>query len=120
LAVLEVLQAENLQVNALTVGKQLLSELGRLQTELEIIGDVRGIGFFLGIELVHDHESRTPATDQARFVANRLREMGVLIGTDGPDHNVLKIRPPMCFARENATQLVSLLKDALQELPRFP
>lgn len=114
LAVLEVLEREPLQQNALNVGQQMLDGLRALQNEFPLIGDIRGRGFFLGVELVTDHQSRGPASREAKFVANECRRLGVLIGTDGPDHNVLKIRPPMCFGPENARELLIQLRRALE------
>jgi len=81
-----------------------------------VIGDVRGSGLFLGVELVRDRATLEPATAEASFVVNRLRDRGVLIGTDGPYHNVLKIRPPMPFGLEDAGTLVEALEASLGEV----
>ncbi len=113
LAVLDVLENEGLQNNARQVGNHLKEGLNELKEQFELIGDVRGQGLFLGVELVIDRETKQPATMQAKFIANQCRRLGVLIGTDGPAHNVLKIRPPMCFTNENARQLCVQLKRAL-------
>jgi len=110
LAVLEVVQEEKLQQHALRIGGRLLEGLRELQQRFALIGDVRGSGLFLGVELVRD---RQPATHEAARIVNRMRENGVLIGTDGPHHNVLKIRPPMPFSDANADQLLSALEDVL-------
>jgi 4-aminobutyrate aminotransferase-like enzyme len=75
---------------------------------------VRGSGFFIGVELVRSRETLTPATEEASQIMNRLRDRGVLIGTDGPFHNVLKIRPPMPFTEADADELVSALESSLQ------
>jgi 4-aminobutyrate aminotransferase-like enzyme len=72
---------------------------------------------FLGVELVRSHETLEPAGAEAGFVANRMRERGVLLGTDGPYHNVVKIRPPMPFGRDDAEILIEELERALGELP---
>ena len=106
LKVLEVVQEEKLQLHALKVGERLLSGLRELQRRHEIIADVRGSGLFLGVELVHDG---TPATEEAKRIVNRMREEGILFGTDGTSHNVLKIRPPMPFSNADADQLLSTL-----------
>jgi len=82
-----------------------------------IIGDVRGSGLFLGVELVRDRESLEPAGAEASFVANRMRERGVLLGTDGPYHNVVKIRPPMPFTAGDAELLVEAFDESLGDLP---
>jgi 4-aminobutyrate aminotransferase-like enzyme len=121
LTVLEVLEEEGLQANAARVGSYLLDRLRELQTRHEIIGDVRGAGFFIGVELVRDRETLEPATGETSAVVNALRDRGVLTGTEGPHHNVMKIRPPMCFDRGNADVLVELLDRVLRgsrEAPR--
>jgi hypothetical protein len=92
---LQVTLDEELQRNALLVGERLLSGLKPLMGEFEIVGDVRGSGLFLGVELVRDRHTLEPAPDEATFVVDRMRQRGVLAGTDGPYHNVIKIRGPM-------------------------
>jgi 4-aminobutyrate aminotransferase-like enzyme/Ser/Thr protein kinase RdoA (MazF antagonist) len=117
MAVLDVLAEENLQENALRVGAELKAGLEGLRADHPIVGDARGLGLFLGIELVSDRTERLPAADQAAYVANRMREEGLLLSTDGPEHNVLKIKPPMCFTREDAGRLVATLDRILREDP---
>jgi 4-aminobutyrate aminotransferase-like enzyme len=80
-----------------------------------LIGDVRGFGLFVGIDLVRDRESREPATEEADYVVNRLRECGILAGTDGPHHNVIKLRPPLIFSEADADLFVITLELILQE-----
>src|SRR5438270_6892038 len=80
-----------------------------------LIGDVRGLGLFIGIELVLDRETLVPAAVQASYIANRMRERGILLSTDGPFHNVLKIKPPMVFTEANADLLVATLDEILVE-----
>jgi 4-aminobutyrate aminotransferase-like enzyme/Ser/Thr protein kinase RdoA (MazF antagonist) len=109
LAVLDVLEQEGLQRNALTVGSYLLERLRELQERLEIIGDVRGVGFFIGVELVRNRETLEPATRETSHVVNAIKDAGILTGTEGPHHNVIKIRPPMCFDQGNADFLVDCL-----------
>jgi len=120
LAVLDVLRDENLQQNALIVGSQWLNDLRALQASHPLIGDVRGSGLFLGIDLVTDRETRAPATRQASYVVNRLREKAILAGTDGPHHNVIKLRPPLCFTHEDAAHFTSTLDSILKESPAQP
>jgi 4-aminobutyrate aminotransferase-like enzyme len=115
LAVLDVVQQERLQQHALEVGKFLLNELRELQKGFTVIGDVRGSGLFLGVELVRDRKTLEPATEEASFVCNRMRDLGVLIGTDGPYDNVLKIRPPMPFSKQDAEFLISIMKRIFSE-----
>ena len=113
LKVLEVVQEENLQAHALKVGERLLTGLRDLQQCHEIIGDVRGSGFFLGVELLRD--ALKPATAEATRIVNQMREHGILLGTDGPHHNVLKIRPPMPFSEADADLLLATLNATLSE-----
>jgi 4-aminobutyrate aminotransferase-like enzyme/Ser/Thr protein kinase RdoA (MazF antagonist) len=115
LTVLDVVQQEGLQQHAFDVGNYLLDELRQLQKQFSLIGDVRGSGLFLGVELVRDRETLEPATEEASFICNRMRDFAVLIGTDGPYDNVLKIRPPMPFSRDDAALLISTLKRILLE-----
>jgi len=115
LAVLDVLRDENLQQNALAVGTQWIRELRELQAKHPLIGDVRGLGLFLGSDLVTDRETRAPATRQASHVVNRLREEAILAGTDGPHHNVIKLRPPLCFTAADARSFTSALDSILGE-----
>ncbi len=115
LAVLDALAADNLQQNALATGERLLRGLRGLQRDHAVIGDVRGSGLFLGVDLVTDRESRAPATSHASYIKNRLREHRILIGTDGPSDNVLKIRPPMTFDGAAADTLLDALAKILRE-----
>jgi 4-aminobutyrate aminotransferase-like enzyme/Ser/Thr protein kinase RdoA (MazF antagonist) len=115
LAVLDVLEEEKLQENALRVGTHLKNRLQELQKRHALIGDVRGSGLFLGVDLVVDRNTREPAPLQASYVVNRLRECGILTGTDGPHHNVIKLRPPLVFTEKDADLFVSTLDAMLQE-----
>ncbi|MEW6364383.1 MAG: aminotransferase class III-fold pyridoxal phosphate-dependent enzyme [Acidobacteriota bacterium] len=113
LAVLDVIERERLQENSRVVGSYLLDRLSALIPAYPVIGDVRGVGLFIGVELVLDQETRDPAGLHAAYVANRMRDLGVLVSTDGPDHNVLKIKPPIVFSKENADHLVNTLASVL-------
>ena len=115
MAVLDVLAEEGLQANARTVGTYLLAGLKALKEDHLLVGDVRGLGLYLGVELVEDPETRTPATAAAHRVKERFRDFRVLLSTDGPDDNVLKIKPPMVFTLEDADRLVSCLDSILRE-----
>ncbi|MDC1312409.1 aminotransferase class III-fold pyridoxal phosphate-dependent enzyme [Flavobacteriaceae bacterium] len=112
-AVLDVIEEEQLQKNAKLVGNFLKNELLKLQEKFTIIGDVRGGGLFLGIEL-NDAE-KTPLPEQASYLANRMKDFKILMSTDGPDHNVLKIKPPMVFSIDNAKELIFRLHGVFQE-----
>jgi 4-aminobutyrate aminotransferase-like enzyme len=98
------------------VGEAMGSRLRALVERYPIVGDVRGSGLFWGVELVRDRESLEPAGAEASFVANRMRERGILLGTDGPYHNVVKIRPPMPFTISDGDLLVQELEAAIQQL----
>jgi 4-aminobutyrate aminotransferase-like enzyme/Ser/Thr protein kinase RdoA (MazF antagonist) len=115
LAVLDVLEQEQLQENARRVGRTLADGLRELQSRHALIGDVRGAGLFLGVELVRDRASLEPAREEARYVVNRLRERGVLTGSDGPFENVLKLRPPLVFSEGDAALFLEILDEVLQE-----
>lgn len=120
LAVLDVLRDEDLAANARRVGERLLSGLRELQRRHALIGDVRGTGLFLGVELVQDRDRKTPAAAQTAYVVERLRQRRVLIGSEGPLHNVLKIRPPLSFDLAAADVLLHELDRALGEDPAQP
>ena len=116
MAVLDVIEEENLQFHALEVGAYLKTALGSLMGRHSLIGDVRGLGLFLGIELVTDRKTLIPAAREASYVTERMKERGILLSTDGPDHNVIKIKPPMVFANEDADWLVQNLDVVLSEI----
>ena len=118
MAVLDVVRDEKLQEHARAVGERTLVDLRALAERYPVIGDVRGSGLFFGVELVRDRTTLEPATEEASFVVNRMRDRGVLIGTDGPYHNVLKIRPPMPFGLEDAEVLIEAMDAALDERRR--
>jgi 4-aminobutyrate aminotransferase-like enzyme len=111
--VLEIVNKEQLQAHAQKVGSHLLGKLRSLVHRHALVGDVRGAGFFIGVELVRNRDTLEAATTEANEVVNRMREAGVLVGTDGPLHNVLKIRPPMPFNAEDAEALMECLDGAL-------
>lgn len=114
--VLRIVEEEGLQENARRVGDALLDGLRALQSRHARIGDVRGLGLFIGVELVEDRDARTPATAAARYAVNRLREERILIGTEGPADNVLKIRPPLTAGVADMALLVDTLDRVLGEL----
>jgi 4-aminobutyrate aminotransferase-like enzyme len=113
LAVLDVLQEEQLQHNALKVGQHLLHGLHRIAARRDGIGDIRGTGFFIAVELVTDRESRKPATGYAADIVEALRNEGVLTNTIGRDDNILKLRPPMVLSEENADMFLDILDGVL-------
>jgi len=115
LAVLDVIRGEELQKNAHMVGEHLLKGLKSLKERFPLIGDVRGLGLYIGVELVKDPKKRTPATTEAGRVKERLREYRILLSTDGPQENVLKIKPPLVFTASDADHLVRTLGRILEE-----
>jgi 4-aminobutyrate aminotransferase-like enzyme len=115
LAVLDTVRDDSLQLHADRMGHAVKDALRRLADIHPIIGEVRGRGLFLGIELVLDRDRRTPAPAQAHYVVERLRHRGVLLSTDGPDDNVLKFKPPLVFDRPEMERLVTALDRTLAE-----
>jgi 4-aminobutyrate aminotransferase-like enzyme/Ser/Thr protein kinase RdoA (MazF antagonist) len=111
--VLRTIKREKLQENALQIGEFLKSELKKLSEEFSIIGDVRGQGLFLGIELVDNNMK--PLAHQTDYLVNRMKDFGILMSKDGLDDNVLKIKPPLVFTKENAENLISYLKKIFKE-----
>ncbi|MBC8401836.1 MAG: aminotransferase class III-fold pyridoxal phosphate-dependent enzyme [Candidatus Marinimicrobia bacterium] len=114
LAVLDVIEAENLQENARIVGEFYKSLFINLQKEFPCIGDVRGSGLFIGIEIVKNNNSSEPDTELANLIKNELRNQNILIGTDGPFDSVLKTKPPLCFAKTNAQQVTDHIYGILE------
>jgi len=122
LAVLDVLRDENLQRNAFRVGDHLKAGLEELKSRHRLVGDVRGLGLFLGVEFVLDRETLEPATAEASYITERMRDKKILVTTDGPFRNVIKIKPPLVFNKTDADLLVEALDQILGEdavrLPR--
>ncbi|MEX1025609.1 MAG: aminotransferase class III-fold pyridoxal phosphate-dependent enzyme [Planctomycetota bacterium] len=116
LAVLEVLEEEGLQAHAAAIGDQLLAGFRALAARHAALGDVRGRGLFLGLELVTDREARTPAPDLARAIVETGLHRRVLLSRDGPAENVLKIKPPMVFDANDAERLLAALDEAFDAL----
>jgi 4-aminobutyrate aminotransferase-like enzyme len=116
LAVLDVIEEEGLRDNAAWVGEYLVGRLQALAEQHELIGDVRGLGLFIGVELVRDRDTLEPAAEQASSVVNHMVERGVLLSTDGPLRNVLKIKPPIVFSESDADLLVENLSTVLGDI----
>lgn len=116
LAVLDVIEKENLRENAIRVGEMLKKLLGDLYSKHEIVGDVRGAGLFVGLELVTDRALKTPATKTAGYVVKRLKEDHMVVSTDGPWDNILKFKPPMCFSMDDAYQVTQCIDRILTEI----
>jgi 4-aminobutyrate aminotransferase-like enzyme len=116
LAVLDVIKQEEMQQHAKETGKYLMKGLRELMKTFSIIGDVRGHGFFIGVEMVKDQNTLEPALPEIDIVVEKIKKKGYLLSTDGPLHNVLKIKPPMTFNKQNADELLQYLSEALKEL----
>jgi len=113
LAVLDVIRDEDLQGHALEIGGRLRDGLRSLMDKHEIIGDVRGAGLFIGVELVRDRGTLEPAGEEAEILINRMMARGMLLSTDGPFHNVIKIKPPMVLTADDVDMVVRILDDEL-------
>ena len=116
LSVLSIIQQEELQKNAKAVGDILIEGFKKLMEKHTIIGDVRGHGLFVGIELVKDRKTKEPAIPEIDTIVEKMKERGFLLSTDGPLHNVVKLKPPMVFSKENAEELVKSLDEVLSDL----
>lgn len=112
-AVLKTIREEQLQENALVVGTILLDGCRNLMSKHSIIGDVRGEGLFVGIELVKSRESKAPIGKEINLIVEAMKNKGFLISTDGPYNNVLKIKPPMVFSQKNARDFTQALDEVL-------
>ena len=110
---LDVLEQENLQANALDVGSYLNKGLAELATRYDSIGDVRGDGLFKAVEMVVDRETREPASELAPKIVDELRERHILVGSTGLDNNILKLRPPMVYSKENADEFLQRFDEVL-------
>ena len=113
--VLDIVDQEDLSQNAKIVGRRLLDGMEALKTKYDVVGDSRGRGLFLGLELVKDKASKIPATALTCFVVQRMRSKRVLLGTEGPHENVLKIRPPLTIDAPASDFLLLQLDETLKE-----
>ena len=116
MAVLDVIENERLIENAGRVGDYVRRGLIRLMDKYALIGNVRGLGLFFGLELVRDRASKTPAPEQTKALVNKMRDAGVLMGRIGAHDNILKMRPPMVFSIENADLLLTTLDKVFGEI----
>ena len=116
IAVLDVIANEGLQQHAWAVGNYLKKGLNALKPKHSLIGDVRGRGLFIGVELVRDHDTLEPADLEASLIVEQMKERGILLSTDGPLHNVIKIKPPLPFSKKDAAMLVENLNEVLSTL----
>lgn len=112
-AVLDVIDEEGLQQNCLVLGQRFRKGLEKLQTQHALIGDVRGMGLMIGVELVRDRATKQPARQETLDVLEHCRELGMLIGKGGLDGNILRIKPPMCITAEDVDFALGVLDRAL-------
>jgi len=113
---LEVIDRENIQQNCLELGSYIMEGLENLKSKYPVIGDVRGKGLMIGIELVRDRTTKEPATTESAQVLERSKELGLLIGKAGFYGNVLRIKPPMCITREDTSFALEVLDAVFGEL----
>ena len=113
-AVLDVIKEENLRENALEVGRYFKGKLQALQQEFEILGDVRGLGLFLGVEMVRDRGTKEPATEETAKLIEYLKQHHIILSTEGPFYNILKIKPPIVFSKEDADRFLNHFENWLQ------
>jgi 4-aminobutyrate aminotransferase-like enzyme len=116
MAVLDVIEDERLRERAIRVGRYLTEGFQALAEHHHEIGDVRGLGLFMGVELVRDRETRIPATEETAQLIERVKADGVLLSAEGPHYNILKIKPPMQFMETDADLLLGAVDRALHEI----
>ncbi len=115
LEVLNIIGDEHLQQNAFDTGAYWMERLRDLKAEHPIIGHVRGAGLFLGIELIRNTGTLEPADWEASYIVERMKGQGILLSTEGPRHNVLKLKPPLIFRREDVDLFVAVFADVLRD-----
>jgi alanine-glyoxylate transaminase / (R)-3-amino-2-methylpropionate-pyruvate transaminase len=115
-AVLDVIEREKLQQNSLKIGNKILSGLNELKERYQLIGDVRGKGLLLGIELVQDRQSKEPAREECAQVLENCKNMGLLLGKGGLWGQTIRFSPPMCISEQDADFLIEVLDRAFAEL----
>ena len=126
-SVLDVIESESLQQNALATGRNIMQGFKEIQKENNIIKDVRGAGLFIGVELMQGSRSGTPVdpsagetispgSREAHYIINEMKNKGILLSTDGPYKNVIKIKPPLCFNMDNVDQLLTLFRQLIEKI----
>jgi alanine-glyoxylate transaminase/(R)-3-amino-2-methylpropionate-pyruvate transaminase len=118
LATLEVIDRDNIQQNAKDVGEHLKGRLLELQERQPLIGEVRGMGLMLGIELVKDRKTKEPASAECSEVLEKSKNRGLLIGKGGLFGNTIRLKPPMCITKDDADFIVDCLDEVMSEMPR--
>lgn len=115
-AVLDVIEKDDLKNHGIRVGNFMLKGLNNLKEKYSCIGDVRGAGMFLGVDMVADRKTKEPATQIAEYIVKRFKDEKILMSTEGKYGNVLKFKPPMTFTTENATQWFKVFEMILEEV----
>ena len=118
IAVLDVIEQEQLQAHALITGQYFQEKLFELQRQFQLIGDVRGRGLFIGVELVEDRVSKQPATDKTSWLVEFFKQHHILLSTEGPFYNILKIKPPLAFNQTDVDKFIKVLTLGLTELTK--
>ena len=118
-AVLDVIEEENLRENATKVGDYLLNSLEKFKEDYELIGDVRGAGLFIGVELVDDRRTKKPASLAAGWAVRRFRDKGIIMSTEGKYDNVLKFKPPMTFNMKDAKIWLETFQSIMEECVNY-
>ena len=120
IATIDVLIEEQLPQRAATLGDAVLGLLRTLASESELVGDVRGLGLMIGVELVRDRSTREPAADAAAAVRRSCREAGVLVGVGGYFGNVVRIQPPLVIRDQELDRAVGVIESAIASLSPAP
>ena len=115
LEVLNIIEDDHLQQNALEVGNYWKDRLHQLKQHYPIIGHIRGSGLFLGIELIRNIKTLEPADIETEYIVERMKQQGILLSIEGPLHNVLKVKPPIIFTRKHVDLFMDALEDILQD-----
>ncbi|QBG36049.1 aminotransferase class III-fold pyridoxal phosphate-dependent enzyme [Litorilituus sediminis] len=115
-SVLDVIKEEDLQQHALTTGNYFIEQLRQVQNEFDLIGDVRGLGLFIGVELVEDRATKQPATEKTGQLVEFFKEQQILLSTEGRFYNILKIKPPLAFNQADADKFIQVLRQGLAAL----
>ena len=116
LATMEVIEAEGIQENALQVGELLRQGLLELQDKHALIGEVRGLGLMLGVELVRNRDSKEPASDEAADLMEMCKQRGLILGKGGLFGNTMRIKPPMCITADDVDFMIATMDDCLQTI----
>lgn len=116
LAVLDEIETKQLVKNADIIGTYIMANLNQIKSTSRVIGDVRGLGFFIGIDIVENLTTKMPAPEIAQYIVNRFRDERILMSTEGKHGNVLKFKPPMVFNMDDARRFLDVFAKSLTEV----